>query len=63
MQITLTTSLVGHGFAHNAGDIIDRPDAEAERLIAAGFAELPATTKRKAKGTQIEATPETPPAK
>ena len=68
MQITLTTSLVGHGFAHTAGDTIDRPETEAERLMAAGFAEpyvegASPKTKRKTKGTQIEPTPETPPAK
>jgi hypothetical protein len=67
MQIILTTSLVGHGFAHNAGDTIDRPDAEAQRLIEAGYATAPEADKPKrgkaAKPAAAPTPPATPPAK
>ena len=38
-KIKLLTSLAGIDFSHNAGDIIDCNEAEAQRYIAAGFAE------------------------
>ena len=37
MKIRLTTSLVGHGWSANAGDLHDCSDAEASRLLAAGL--------------------------
>lgn len=42
MYVKLLTSLVGKGFSLSPGQIIDRPEAEAQRLIDAGYA-VPAT--------------------
>jgi hypothetical protein len=52
MKIKLETSLVGPGISHQRGDIVERPDAEAIRMIDAGLA-VPVTAK------QVE-TPKTP---
>lgn len=38
MKIKFTTSLAGADFCRNPGDVADVPDAEAHRLIAAGYA-------------------------
>lgn len=38
-RIRFLTSIAGMGFAFQAGDVADWPDAEAARLIAAGIAE------------------------
>lgn len=39
MKIKMLCSISGDWLA-NRGDIVDRPDVEAQRLIEAGFAEL-----------------------
>lgn len=44
MQIRLTVGRVGTGFAQEPGQVIDLPDAEANRLIASQQAE-PAVLK------------------
>ncbi len=38
-QVKLLTPLAGMSFSHNAGEVIERDEAEAARLIAAGIAE------------------------
>ena len=38
MLIRFTTCLAGADFVRNPGDVAELPDAEAKRLIAAGFA-------------------------
>jgi hypothetical protein len=35
----MLTSMAGPDLSLNVGDVTDRPDAEAARLIAAGYAE------------------------
>lgn len=40
MRLRFTTCMVGGDFVRNAGDIADVPDAQAARLIEAGFAEV-----------------------
>jgi hypothetical protein len=39
MKVLLTTDRVGDSFYQQAGEIVDLPDREAYRLIAAGQAE------------------------
>lgn len=41
MKIEIITHMVGHGFTLRRGDIVERPDREAARLIAAGYAREP----------------------
>ena len=50
MKIKLTTSLAGAGFAYNAGEVIARDAAEAQRLIDKGFA-VPVTEKKVERAT------------
>lgn len=38
MKIRFLTSMAGVDHTRNVGDVVDTPDHEAERLIAAGFA-------------------------
>lgn len=38
MKVKLITSRAGIGFSQSAGDVVDVPDAEAQRMIAAGQA-------------------------
>lgn len=47
MRIKLLTSIAGKNFSHSSGEIVDWPnDAEAERLVAAGQAELVPSVER-----------------
>ena len=46
MQIKMLTGMAGSEYVLSPGDVHTFPDAEAERLIAAGFAERVATRKR-----------------
>ncbi len=39
MKVRILTCMVGRRFVRNRGDVVDLPDAEAERLIASRFAE------------------------
>lgn len=39
MRIRLLTGIAGRGFSHAPGDVVDMDDAEAARLLAAGYAE------------------------
>lgn len=56
MKIKFTTCMVGGDFTRNAGDVADVPDAEAKRLIEAGFA----VPVRGGKGKTEKATAEPP---
>lgn len=38
MKVKVTTSIAGNGFAHQAGDVAEFPDAEARSLIEHGLA-------------------------
>ena len=42
MKVKLLTSMAGADFSHEAGAVVDLPDDEAKRFLAAGLAE-PAT--------------------
>jgi hypothetical protein len=44
MRVRLTTDRAGSTWAQQEGDLLDLPDAEAQRLVAAGQAE-PATAE------------------
>lgn len=39
MQIKLTTGRVGTGFSQGPGEIVDVPEDEGRRMVAAGIAE------------------------
>lgn len=43
MNIRLLVSRVGHGFAHESGQVVNLEDREAQRLIETGQAEPIAT--------------------
>lgn len=40
MKLRMLTGMEGPTVSRVAGDVVDVPDAEAERLVDAGFAEL-----------------------
>lgn len=46
MKIRLNVSRAGAGFAQSRGEIVDVPDGEAARMIAAGQAEAVADDPR-----------------
>jgi hypothetical protein len=46
VKITMLVSLAGESFAVNAGDLYECDQAEAARMIAAGFAEPVASKPR-----------------
>jgi hypothetical protein len=47
MEVKLLISRVGVGFSQIRGDVISVEDAEAERMIAAGQAEIVETAAKK----------------
>jgi hypothetical protein len=55
MTIKFKTCLAGATFTRNAGDIVEVEDAEATRLIEAGFAE---PVKKRGGRTATQATPD-----
>jgi len=38
MRVMLRVQIVGDGFSHAPGEIVDRPEPEARRMIARGYA-------------------------
>ena len=40
MQVRMLTSMAGIGFVWSVGDVVEVSPGEAERFVAAGFAEL-----------------------
>lgn len=61
MKIRMNTSIAGPGFVAGVGDVIERPDTEAKRLIEAGYAEAvkPVRKTKKTVETSALSTPET----
>lgn len=55
MKIRITTAVAGAAFNYAAGDVIELPDADAAKFLAAGFATPIKTTKGK---TEKAVTPE-----
>lgn len=47
MKIRFNTAVAGAAFNYAAGDVIDLPDAEAAKFVAAGFAAPVKATKGK----------------
>jgi hypothetical protein len=56
MRIRLKVGMAGKGFSLSPGDIIDKPDGEAHRLIAAGYA-LPVLNEELERATDPAAVP------
>ena len=50
-QIRLLTSIAGPDFAHNAGDIMESSDAQAQRFVEAGIAEAIASEPKVERAT------------
>ena len=59
IKVRLLTSIVGTGFSHDCGEIVELDDATAERYIKRSWAELPqpetATVEPPLRATRPEA--------
>lgn len=54
MKIKMNHSIAGPGFVASIGDVIDRPAAEAKRLIDKGLAEAVKAPARKKTKKKVE---------